>query len=286
MCVIEGPKIRVAGHLGTCSGSSMIGLNTTEPCPVSRIIDLMTTFRDVNKEWLKRVDAKAKAGTMRLGRVRQGENGRLFLKMTIEEWFCSSCELTLTDAFDMSTGYLEEDKHEDGCMSLFHSGLTLAGRRDLHCSVPGIGTIRLPNEPGTWYLGTLTGPEHQVFHRPCSMHDLVNVPGLGYRSVSIMMRIGLFAKGALVNRKMNGNTTTLAFMKSLANCFVAALQEPGLRLPTFEEVLVVHKARVGDKFTAGVPAALATAGIGPRLGGQGMPKRRRLRGKHTMTCVD
>ena len=51
-CVIAGPKTRIGGNLGACVGVSMIGLRTTEPCPIARVIDLTTAFHKVNSEWM------------------------------------------------------------------------------------------------------------------------------------------------------------------------------------------------------------------------------------------
>ena len=77
-------------------------------------------------------------------------------------------------------------------MSLFHDGLTLGGDRELHCVVPGYDRASLANTPSPFYLGSLTGPMRQVIHRQCEPHDLVLVPGVGFRTVTIMMQIGLF----------------------------------------------------------------------------------------------
>jgi hypothetical protein len=77
-------------------------------------------------------------------------------------------------------------------MSIFHAGLTLGGNRDLFLNVEGFGRVRVHNTPGTFYMGNLTGPRHQVIHQRCRDHDLVDVPGLGRRSITIMIRTGLF----------------------------------------------------------------------------------------------
>ena len=79
-----------------------------------------------------------------------------------------------------------------GPMFLFHVGLTLGGARDLFCGAPGYGRVSLRNTLGTFYLGNLIGPRRQAIHRQCEQHDLALVPGVGHRTVTIMMRIGLF----------------------------------------------------------------------------------------------
>ena len=253
-------KVRIGGHLGKSSGTAMINLGTTQPCPVSRVLDIMRAFKDVNSAWLRSTEHKAKTATRRLGKLRRGKNGDAFLKQTIDEWFLSACELTFTDAFDEQTmTYFVEDHHNDGCMSVFHGGLTLGGRREMRCDVPGHGRMVVHNEPGTFYFGNLSGPPHQVFHKPCTEQELLYVPGLGYKSVTIMMRTGLYAHDR--SRGTEHPTASPAFRKAIERVFVEAMQDPTVRFPTFEEVLRAHDDRVGS----GVGASRVTTGIGAGL---------------------
>ena len=122
----------------------------------------------------------------------------------------------------------------DGGMSLFHVGFTLGGHRDLFLNVEGFGRVRAPNSPGTFYLGNLTGPRHQVIHQRCPDHDYVDVPGLGLRSMAIMFRTGLFPHDR--SRCMEQIPKPKALWSCLKNLMAEALQKPGLRLPTLEEV--------------------------------------------------
>ena len=50
----------------------------------------------------------------------------------------------------------------------------------------------MTNVPGTVYVGCLTGPEHQVCHLPCRDDELLDVPGLGACSLTLMLRTALF----------------------------------------------------------------------------------------------
>ena len=98
--------------------------------------------------------------------------------------------------------------------------------------VSGFGRVRVPNSPGTFYMGNLTGPRHQVVHRGCDDHDLPFVPGLGRRSVTIMMRTGLFPHDR--SRFKEQLPKRRALWMCLKNHIVEASQKPGLRLPTFD----------------------------------------------------
>ena len=156
----------------------------------------------------------------------------------------------------------------DGPMSLIHVGLTLGGNRDLFCHVEGFGRVRVPNSPGTFYMGNLTGPRRQVIHRGCEEHDLPFVPGLGRRSVTIMVRTGLFPHER--SRHKEQLPKPRALWICLKNHIVEALQKPGLRLPTLEEVMQETHARCGATAAVVLPQVAADAPL---------PKRRRVRGR-------
>ena len=69
----------------------------------------------------------------------------------MEQWFLPAAELTLTEAYEASSGYLEEEKHMGGSMWLFDGGLTLGGARDLFCEAPGHGRVSLTRSLGTYF---------------------------------------------------------------------------------------------------------------------------------------
>ena len=256
---LTGKKARIGGHLGH-PGKQMLTLKIGEACPLARVVDFMKAFVKVNMGWLLAMQSKAKAGVRRLGKHRRGANGTTFLRQSLEEWFLSSCELAIIDAGGEHGGFLEEDLHQDGPMSVFHAGLTISGARDLICNLSGSkfepGRLSVFNEPGTMYLGNLSGPYHQVFHRRCD-YDCVDIPGLGKKSVTVMMRAGLFGHGR--SRGMHSKSNTPKFFVSVANSFVDSMQVDGIRFPTFDEVLVQHAARVGNvSIEAAAGSAAAT----------------------------
>ena len=233
-CVINGAKTRIGGHMGTKGGVSLIGVCTQHPCIIARVIDFRAAFLNANLPWLLAMQAKCKRAVSRLGPKRRGENGNHFLKASLYSWFLGSGEVTLTEAEDVRGECLEEDHHMDGSMSIFHAGLTLGGNRDLFLNVEGFGRVRVHNTPGTFYMGNLTGPRHQVIHQRCRDHDLVDVPGLGRRSITIMLRTGLFPYHR--SRYMDQIPKPKSLWVCIKNCMVEAMQTPGLRLPTLEEV--------------------------------------------------
>ena len=279
-CVIDGPKTRIGGHLGTCSGVSMIGICTKHPCPVARVIDFRAAFLKANKPWLLAMQAKCKSAVSRLGRKRRGKNGDHFLKAKLEQWFLPSCEVTLTEARNCRGLYFEEKDHLDGSISIFHAGLTLGGNRDLFLNVEGFGRVRVPNSPGTFYLGNLTGPRHQVIHQRCVDHDYVDVPGLGRRSMTIMFRTGLFPHDR--SRCMMQLPKPKALWACLKNHMVEALQQPGLRLPTLEEVKKQTQLREELEEVKQQTKLRQRGGARPAPSS----KRRRIRGKTLAAFVE
>ena len=232
-CVIDGPKTRIAGHMGTFGGVSMIGISTKQPCIIARVRDWRAALLEANLPGLLAMQAKCKGRVSRIGKFR-GRNGDHFLSAALEDWFLGRCEVTLTEARGCDGNYLVERHHMDGSMSLFHGGLTLGGNRDLFLNVEGFGRVRVPNSPGTFYLGNLTGPRHQVYHQRCSDHDLVDVPGIGRRSITIMLRTGLFPHDR--SRFMDQLPKPKCLWACMKNCMVEYFQTVAFRLPTLEEV--------------------------------------------------
>ena len=168
----------------------------------------------------------------------------------------------------------------DGGMSIFHAGLTLGGNRDLFLNVEGFGRVGVPNSPGTFYLGNLTGPRHQVIHRRCVDHDYVDVPGLGRRSMTIMFRTGLFPCDR--SRFMLQLPKPKALWSCIKNHMVEALQEPGLRLPTLEEVQKQTQLREALEEVKQQPTLMQHGGTSPAQSS----KRRRIVGKTNKEFVD
>ena len=246
-CVIKCPETRIGGHLGTCVGVTMIGIRTTEPCPLARVIDLMTAFRKVNNEWLLALQAKCRREVSSLGVARRGKNGKRFLSCPLAVWSFPASELTITEACNSSSSssssYLVEEDHMDGGMSLFHAGLTLGGADDLFCDVPAHGRASFLNSLGTFYFGNLTGPRRQVYHRHCEEHDLPVAPGLGRRSVTVMMRTGLFPNNhSRVNDQIPKPPPLWVCLK---NVMVEFMPGPSIRLPPLEEVMQETRDKTG-----------------------------------------
>ena len=140
--------------------------------------------------------------------------------------------------------------------------------------------MRVPNSTGTFYIGNLTGPRHQVIHRRCEDHDLPLIPGLGRRSVTIMMRTGLFPYSW--SRYMNAIPKPRALWVCLKNHMVEALQKPGLRLPSLEEVK--KQTQLREK----LEEVNQHSKRGARGGARPAPssKRRRIHGKTNKEFVE
>ena len=116
-----------------------------------------------------------------------------------------------------------------------------------------------------------------MIHRGCEEHDLPFVPGLGRRSVTIMMRTGLFPNNR--SRKMERIPDTPALWACLKNLMVESMSKPGLRLPTLEEVMQETLARGGATAAATLHQAFAVAPSEAEEPPVSCPKRRRIEGK-------
>ena len=122
-----------------------------------------------------------------------------------------------------------------------------------------------------------------MFHRPCEEHDLPFVPGLGRRSVTVMMRTGLFPYER--SRHMEQLPKPKPLWVCLKNHMVDAFQMPGLRLPILEEVM--EETRVRERIPAASPLHQDALVASSQDGDLPVPsaKKRRLRGKANKAVI-
>ena len=97
----------------------------------------------------------------------------------------------------------------------------------------------LHNSPGSVYVGQLTGPWHQVHHVLSAEDELLNIPGLGPCSVTVMARTALFPYGRARGRGATPCPTD--FFEALAEGLRDALASSSWRLPMLAEVIEFHQ---------------------------------------------
>ena len=232
----ENRKLLIAGALNESCSRNMCGLSTKDVLPLRRVCAFQRAFRAVNEDALSQTTALARAHLARLGRDEQGENGRHFMEASVAEWFLSSGELHFTNGNDGALGFWHEPTHNDGAASILMAGMTLYGRRNLRASQgDGLPDVWLLQEPGTFWFGLLTGPQHQVIHTKAASSELLRVPGVGELSVSIMMRTSLFPYNRARQRDTTPNPREV--FESLAETFRQGLEGQPWRLPTLKDCL-------------------------------------------------
>jgi len=181
----EGRKMILAGRMSNYVASdSMCGLSLAKLLPLPRFRAFFNAFKEINKELLLIMAERLRAMAFSLRKQGQDLNRRHFLEQPLDSWFGNAGELCVTEA----DGSWEEKLHQDGAASVVHLGITLYGQRRLVCHVPQGSPVVVKNRPGSFYVGGLTGPHHQVFHEPCPEDQLWQ----GKYSVTVMLRTTLF----------------------------------------------------------------------------------------------
>ena len=200
----------------------------------------MQSFTAANAQVLETMQCEAKSNMSKIGEAKYGKNGLHFFRAELRDWFLSCGELCFTVGTDARCDWVEA-KHQDGAMSVFHAGIIVAGRGDLVCFQGGDADARalvVPQEPGSVYIGQLTGPEHQVFHRQCSDAELLDASPLGMTSVTVMLRTDLFPY--FKSRLRNRLPTPKAALFRLAFVFREALVAHDWVLPKLEACRHMH----------------------------------------------
>ena len=212
------------------------GLPLREFLPAPRVRAWLRAFKDMNQHFLASMLARARAALSEFDDEALGQNGLHFLDSDFEAWFLSASELHV---FDRPADCFEP-RHNDGGASILHMGITLYGRRRVTFFSPeGASStseeqeVRFEQQPGSVYLGIVTGASHQVSHVATRHPDET----LRAHTVSIMMRTCLFP----YNRSRCQNTTPSPqdVFRKLALCFTEHLASHRLELPTLARVQAV-----------------------------------------------
>ena len=138
----------------------------------------------------------------------------------------------------------------DGAASLVHAGLTVYGRRHVEYQLAsGRWLEPMPQQPGTFYLGNLCAPWHQVQHsrgqaaeplwrRPLSASSQAAEPacagGEGVH-IAIMLRSGV-CRGARARSK-GGEPCPVDVYRAINACVAAKIAADPLRLPSLAECM-------------------------------------------------
>ena len=175
-----------------------------------RIRQYVQAFKDVNREAFKVLQLYLREELGSLTTEQRGCNGAFLFDGDPASWVMDGGSVLFmkpTQRFD--------PEHHDGGASLIHAGITLWGRRMLHCSYQGdvIGTggqdsvlspahaseprrLVIQCAPGDMYISGVTGYLHCVEHQQSdASQDLLALPGMGDVEVAVMLRCGCFKHG-------------------------------------------------------------------------------------------
>jgi hypothetical protein len=255
----EHRKFIQAGALGRCASQTMCRLDLTGRFPLPRVAAFFRAFHRVNVATIAKMDSMLQSRVSGLGPL--GSNCDHFLKTPVEEWLLTCGELCVHAPANADGSYWEEPRHQDGGASILHGGLTLAGRRRLRCEQGGdLGDVVVTCAPGSFYLGTLTGPWHQVHHeKPAPGEAWVPLGNKEEFSITVMCRCALFPQ----NRSRVKSTTPspVEFFHVLADTLTEVLLELPWRLPSLHEVQEELRLSGGTSTGSGIEHGLWDCGL-------------------------
>ena len=285
----EGRKFIMSGKLTSdIASEGMCGLSVAGLLPAPRLRAFFAAFKVANRAVLETLGERLR--TMASGLAPQGmdDNRKHFLQHPVSSWFCNAAEMVISEA----GGEWQEPNHQDGAASVMHMGLTLWGHRLLTCDIPEEDPLQVLNAPGTVYMGGLTGPHHQVSHRPCPADALLD----GKFSVAYMLRTSLFPHCR--SRKRGATPHPPIFFYKMAEIIAETVGHRPWLLPSlnlclaeFGEPAATTEEPSGGPFgSAAGPPGTSDGPSGSAASGRwaagrlGMPPRHRLRQK-TMAKV-
>jgi hypothetical protein len=236
-------KYVVSGKLCTdVASSSLCAMSLAKLVPLPRLRAWFAAFKTANAERLSDLSRQARAAATTCQAEGSDLNRLHFLESPFDSWFLSAAEVAISQA----TGDWAEMVHQDGGASVIHMGVTLYGERTMTCEQPELANIVVRNQPGTVYMGGLTGPVHGVVHTPSPPDELLE----GDKSVSIMMRTTLFPH---TQSRQRGTTPhPVGFFRCISESFAASFAKGSWRLPSL--------AACTREYESFVPSRLSPSG--------------------------
>ena len=229
-----GVKFRLAGKMVEEPQSKfMNAMRIDSFLPTPRLVAWVRAFKQANSAVLSRLTADAQQALRALPGDSIGKNGLNFLEHDWDSWFCSAGELHIFEG----AGASMEESHYDGGAAILLMAITVYGRRTLRI-LDEASNFDLGQGPGCIYLGTMTGPRHQVVHTPSLGPDEL----LDGHSVVLILRTTLFPYDRSRGKK-NIPSPECTF-RALASSFLASLQKEKFVLPTLEQCVESHRAWV------------------------------------------
>ena len=239
-----GRKRMMAGSLGdvvplrgkTSAGSRQLRMHLQRALPLLRLQTWRMAFLHVNSAAFATLLNAAKTAVRKLGKEVHGLIGQQFLDLDFPQWFASCADLIFVEpGNNQETGFWAESEHEELGNSVLCLGVTLYGRQTLACSQDfGPPDVSVLNEPGTVFLGQLTGPRHTITHESAEEGDLLEVPGIGLFGVNVIARTSLYVFDDAICGQPSSAEAAAVFA-ALARTIREAFAVLTLRLPTLEE---------------------------------------------------
>ena len=222
-----GAKYRLAGKMVEDPQSVWMNrLKIDKWLPTPRLVAWVRAFKQANSQVLSRMTAEAQQSLRALRPEDLGKNGHNFLEHDWDSWFCSAGELHIFQ----NAGDSFEEPHYDGGAAILLLAITVYGRRTLRvgdeasCFDQGMA-------PGCVYLGTMTGPSHQVLHTPSLGPEEL----LCDHAVVLILRTTLFPHDR--SRGKKNIPTPACVFTALASSFLLSLQKETFVLPTEQQCL-------------------------------------------------
>jgi hypothetical protein len=137
-------------------------------------------------------------------------------------------------------------------------GITYFGRGRIRFQQGGEDPdVYVENQPGTVYLGQLTGAEHQAYHKPTEDFEYINLPGLGLCSMSVMLRTSLFPYAR--SRLRNTTPSPPELFYGLAGVFCDSFSRHTLCLPSLSDCMTGLVADESLRASSGHEAAASSS---------------------------
>jgi hypothetical protein len=243
--IIEQHNLEEGGHFGDSShiSGSCNGVDCSKPFGAVRVTAFVNAFKRLSHTLLQALTQACRTAIKSIPRRECGQDGQHFLDTCFANTAFAYGLLQVSKASDRY-----DPEHYDGGASLVHGGLAIWGSRTVEhestSSLTEIQTLdksgvviwnKTPQEPGSFYIGSLCAVKHRVAHRKDAEHLYKRFDSSRGVHINVMLRTNVF--GGSQSRAMVKAPSPNCVYDAVNRATASFIRSNPFEMPVFSDVV-------------------------------------------------